>query len=79
MEDTPQWGVEPVPARLQLLGFFDSFLLWANLSVSLLVKPLSAAIISLLAACAIGLPRLSILTPWLAIAAAFRTLLLNGK
>jgi putative hydroxymethylpyrimidine transporter CytX len=37
MKDAPQWGIEPVPARLRLLGTFDGFLLWANLSVSLLV------------------------------------------
>jgi putative hydroxymethylpyrimidine transporter CytX len=37
VEDTPQWGIEPVPQRLRLLGAFDGFLLWANLSVSLLV------------------------------------------
>ncbi len=35
--DTPNWGIEPVPERLRLLGTFDGFLLWANLSVSLLV------------------------------------------
>jgi len=35
--DTPQWGIQPVPDRLRLLGAFDGFLLWANLSVSLLV------------------------------------------
>jgi nucleobase:cation symporter-1, NCS1 family len=35
--DTPNWGIEPVPDRLRLLGTFDGFLLWANLSVSLLV------------------------------------------
>src|SRR3954451_17776386 len=35
--DTPSWGIEPVPERLRVLGFFDGFLLWANLSVSLLV------------------------------------------
>ena len=34
---TPNWGIEPVPERLRLLGTFDGFLLWANLSVSLLV------------------------------------------
>jgi putative hydroxymethylpyrimidine transporter CytX len=33
----PSWGVEPVPERLRLLSSFDGFLLWANLSVSLLV------------------------------------------
>ncbi len=35
--DTPNWGIEPVPDRLRVLGFLDGFLLWANLSVSLLV------------------------------------------
>jgi nucleobase:cation symporter-1, NCS1 family len=35
--DTPSWGIEPVPERLQVLSAFDGFLLWANLSVSLLV------------------------------------------
>jgi putative hydroxymethylpyrimidine transporter CytX len=34
---TPNWGIEPVPDRLRLLSAFDGFLLWANLSVSLLV------------------------------------------
>src|SRR5581483_8279796 len=37
MTDTPSWGIEPVPERLRVLGAFDGFLLWANLSVSLLV------------------------------------------
>ncbi|MDQ5820197.1 MAG: cytosine permease [Actinomycetota bacterium] len=35
--DTPNWGIEPVPERLRVLGFVDTFLLWGNLSVSLLV------------------------------------------
>jgi putative hydroxymethylpyrimidine transporter CytX len=35
--DTPNWGIEPVPERLRVLGVLDGFLLWANLSVSLLV------------------------------------------
>jgi NCS1 family nucleobase:cation symporter-1 len=35
--DTPSWGIEPVPERLRLLGGLDTFLLWANLSISLLV------------------------------------------
>ncbi len=35
--DAPSWGIEPVPDRLRVLGAFDGFLLWANLSVSLLV------------------------------------------
>ena len=37
MKDAPQWGIEPVPQRLRVLGTLDGFLLWANLSVSLLV------------------------------------------
>ena len=35
--ETPSWGIEPVPERLRVLGVLDGFLLWANLSVSLLV------------------------------------------
>jgi nucleobase:cation symporter-1, NCS1 family len=35
--DTPSWGIEPVPDRLRVLGAFDGLLLWSNLSVSLLV------------------------------------------
>ena len=35
--DTPSWGIEQVPDRLRLLGVVDGLLLWANLSVSLLV------------------------------------------
>jgi NCS1 family nucleobase:cation symporter-1 len=35
--ETPNWGIEPVPDRLRVLGFVDTFLLWGNLSVSLLV------------------------------------------
>jgi putative hydroxymethylpyrimidine transporter CytX len=35
--DTPSWGIEPVPERLRVLGVLDGLLLWANLSVSLLV------------------------------------------
>ncbi len=36
-KETPQWGVEPVPERLQVLGLGDTVLLWGNLAVSLLV------------------------------------------
>jgi nucleobase:cation symporter-1, NCS1 family len=35
--ETPSWGIEPVPERLRVLGAFDSFLLWTNLGISLLV------------------------------------------
>src|SRR5438067_5557497 len=36
-QQAPSWGITPVPERLRVLGLFDSFLLWGNLSVSLLV------------------------------------------
>jgi nucleobase:cation symporter-1, NCS1 family len=35
--ETPSYGIEPVPDRLRVLSVLDGFLLWANLSVSLLV------------------------------------------
>ena len=37
MDDTPAWGIEPVPPRLRVLGLVDQGLLWGNLGVSLLV------------------------------------------
>ena len=37
MKNAPNWGIEPVPPRLRLLGGFDTFLLWTNLGISLLV------------------------------------------
>src|SRR4051812_36724176 len=37
MDETPSWGIEPVPERLRVLGTLDSFLLWTNLGISLLV------------------------------------------
>jgi NCS1 family nucleobase:cation symporter-1 len=37
MKEAPNWGIEPVPERLRVLGVLDGFLLWGNLSVSLLV------------------------------------------
>ncbi len=36
-DETPSWGIEPVPDRLRVLGFADTFLLWTNLGISLLV------------------------------------------
>ena len=42
MDDTPSWGIEPVPERLRVLGTLDSFLLWTNLGISLLVLVASA-------------------------------------
>src|SRR5579872_5687462 len=43
--ETPAWGIEPVPERLRVLGFFDSLLLWGNLSVSLLVIVIGALLV----------------------------------
>jgi putative hydroxymethylpyrimidine transporter CytX len=42
MEGTPQWGIEPVPERLRVLGLVDTTLLWTNLGISLLVLVLPA-------------------------------------
>ncbi len=37
VSETPAWGIEPVPERLRVLGFFDTAALWGSLGVSLLV------------------------------------------
>src|SRR5919198_6417648 len=37
MKEAPSWGIEPVPDRLRVLGALDTFLLWGNLGISLLV------------------------------------------
>jgi len=42
MDKTPAWGIEPVPERLRVLGLLDTFLLWGNLGISLLVLVLPA-------------------------------------
>jgi putative hydroxymethylpyrimidine transporter CytX len=42
---TPSWGIEPVPERLRVFSFFDSLLLWGNLSVSLLVIVIGALLV----------------------------------
>jgi len=41
-EQTPSWGITPVPERLRVLGLFDTTLLWGNLGISLLVLVLPA-------------------------------------
>ena len=43
---TPQWGIEPVPERLRVLGTLDTFLLWLNFGISILVL-VSAAYLGL--------------------------------
>ena len=47
-EQTPSWGIEPVPERLRVLGLFDLTLLWGNLSVSLLVIVAAAGLVPML-------------------------------
>src|SRR5256884_7107824 len=42
MQQTPQWGIAPVPERLRVLGLLDTTLLWTNLGISLLVLVLPA-------------------------------------
>jgi NCS1 family nucleobase:cation symporter-1 len=44
-DETPSWGITPVPERLRVLGLLDSFLLWGNLSVSLLVIVAAAGLV----------------------------------
>jgi len=44
--ETPQWGIEPVPERLRVLGAVDTFLLWLNFGISILVL-VSAAYLGL--------------------------------
>ncbi len=41
-QETPNWGIEPVPGRLRVLGGIDTTLLWTNLGISLLVLVLPA-------------------------------------
>ncbi len=36
-DETPNWGIEPVPERLRVLGLLDTTLLWGSLGLSLLV------------------------------------------
>lgn len=43
--ETPAWGIAPVPERLRALGLFDTFVLWGNLGVSLLVLVLGALLV----------------------------------
>ena len=44
-EQTPAWGIEPVPDRLRVLGLFDTTILWGNLGVSLLVLVAGALLV----------------------------------
>ncbi|HEY4622062.1 MAG TPA: cytosine permease, partial [Gaiellaceae bacterium] len=39
------WGIDPVPERLRVLGMLDTGLLWGNLGVSLLVIVAGAVLV----------------------------------
>jgi putative hydroxymethylpyrimidine transporter CytX len=43
--DTPNWGIEPVPERMRVLGLADLTLLWGSLGVSLLVLVAGALLV----------------------------------
>src|SRR6478672_1487265 len=59
---TPSWGIEPVPERLRVLGLLDTFLLWTNLGISILVLvsasylglPLKQALVAVVVGALIG-------------------------
>jgi putative hydroxymethylpyrimidine transporter CytX len=44
-QGTPNWGIEPVPERLRVLGGLEQTMLWSNLGVSLLVLVLGALLV----------------------------------
>ena len=44
-DESPSWGIEPVPDRFRVLGTLDTGLLWGNLGVSLLVVVAGAALV----------------------------------
>ena len=43
--ETPNWGIEPVPVRMRVLGLADLTLLWGSLGVSLLVLVAGALLV----------------------------------
>jgi len=47
-QQTPSWGIQPVPQRLRVFGLLDLTLLWGNLSVSLLVIVAAAGLVPML-------------------------------
>jgi nucleobase:cation symporter-1, NCS1 family len=44
-DETPNWGITPVPDRLRVLGLLDTTILWGNLGVSLLVLVAGALLV----------------------------------
>jgi NCS1 family nucleobase:cation symporter-1 len=45
LQRPPEWGVEPVPRQLRVLGFLDQTVLWGNLGISLLVLVAGALLV----------------------------------
>ncbi|RLF00746.1 MAG: putative hydroxymethylpyrimidine transporter CytX, partial [Thermoprotei archaeon] len=43
----PEWGIEPAPDRLRILGGLDLFVLWFSLGVGLLVYAAGAELLEL--------------------------------
>jgi|Tabmets5t2r1_1033131.scaffolds.fasta_scaffold12427_2 NCS1 family nucleobase:cation symporter-1 len=41
----PEWGIQPVPRELRVLGFLDQAVLWGNLGISLLVLVAGALLV----------------------------------
>ena len=44
-DETPNWGIEPVPERMRVLGVLDQTMLWGNLGVSLLVLVIGSLLV----------------------------------
>jgi NCS1 family nucleobase:cation symporter-1 len=45
VQRAPEWGIEPVPPQLRVLGFLDQAVLWGNLGISLLVLVAGALLV----------------------------------
>jgi nucleobase:cation symporter-1, NCS1 family len=45
LQRPPEWGIQPVPRELRVLGFLDQTVLWGNLGISLLVLVAGALLV----------------------------------
>jgi nucleobase:cation symporter-1, NCS1 family len=45
LQRPPEWGIQPVPRELRVLGFLDHAVLWGNLGISLLVLVAGALLV----------------------------------
>src|SRR6266545_1519031 len=45
LQRPPEWGIQPVPRELRVLGFLDQAVLWGNLGISLLVLVAGALLV----------------------------------